>query len=157
MIEQCYGRPIMSDQATSADARALHSAARSGDRRAFEELCRQALPKLRGTVRKMIGHPQQTTDIVQEALSRAWTSVSGFDGRAAFSTWLCRIGSNLAIDFLRSEKRWRDRAQVAYANECAASADSAAKWAACSCRGLSLRRSRAHRVLLRVRGALPRA
>jgi RNA polymerase sigma-70 factor (ECF subfamily) len=101
--------------------KSLVRSARDGDRKAFEALCESALPKLRSVVRKMVGVPAQTDDIVQDALTKAWTSLGGFDGRAEFSTWLCRIGSNLAIDFLRSQKRWRDRAQVAYGNECAAS------------------------------------
>jgi RNA polymerase sigma-70 factor (ECF subfamily) len=106
---------------TEKSEQALVRGARGGDRAAFEELCRDALPKLRGIVRKMVGHAAQTDDLVQEALTKAWTSLASFDGRSAFGTWLCRIGMNLAIDFLRGEKRWRDRAQVAYANECAGS------------------------------------
>lgn len=106
----------------SADEKAI-AAAQGGERRAFDQLAQNALPKLRGTIRRMIGHPQQTDDLVQDALAKAWSSMTAFDGRSAFSTWLCRIGTNAAIDFLRTEKRWREHAQVAYANECNASPD----------------------------------
>jgi len=99
----------------------LVRAARSGDRSAFDRLSRAALPKLRAVLRRMVGHPEQTDDLTQEALTKAWTSLKSFDGRSAFSSWLCRIKINLAIDFLRGERRWRDRAQVAYANECSGS------------------------------------
>jgi RNA polymerase sigma-70 factor (ECF subfamily) len=99
------------------------AAAQGGDRRAFDQLARASLPKLRGTIRRMVGHPQQADDLVQDALTKAWKSMKAFDGRSAFSTWLCSIGANAAIDFLRAEKRWREHAQVAYANECNASQD----------------------------------
>ena len=105
---------------TSAEERAL-AAAHAGDRRAFDLLARAALPRLRGTIRRMVGHPQQTDDLVQDALAKAWSSFGTFDGRSAFSTWLCSIGANVAIDHLRAESRWREHAQVAYANECSAS------------------------------------
>jgi len=84
----------------------------------FEARCRAAMPKLRGVVRRMVGDATQTDDLVQESLARAWAARDTFDDRAAFSTWLCRIGVNAAIDFLRGQGRWRERAQVAYANEC---------------------------------------
>lgn len=99
------------------------AAAQTGDRRAFDQLAQGALPKLRGTIRRMVGHPQQTDDLVQDALAKAWSSIMAFDGRSTFSTWLYRIGTNVTIDFLRAEKRWREHAQVAYANECNASPD----------------------------------
>jgi RNA polymerase sigma-70 factor (ECF subfamily) len=107
---------------TSTDEQAI-AAAQTGDRRAFDQLAQRALPKLRGTIRRMVGHPQQTDDLVQDALAKAWSSIRAFDGRSAFSTWLCRIGTNVTIDFLRAEKRWREHAQVAYANECNATPD----------------------------------
>ncbi len=96
-------------------------AARAGDRAAFDRLCRAALPRLRGVIRRMVGDASETDDLVQEALTRAWTSIARFDGRAEVSTWLCRIGINAAIDHLRQQQRWRARAQIAYANECASS------------------------------------
>jgi RNA polymerase sigma-70 factor (ECF subfamily) len=99
------------------------AAARDGDRAAFDRLCRPALARLRAVVRRMIGDPTETDDLVQESLTRAWAAIRGFDGRSEISTWLCRIGINAAIDHLRAQRRWRARAQIAYANECATSAD----------------------------------
>jgi len=98
-------------------------AVRSDDRAAFAQLCNEALPKLRSVIRRMLGHPAQTDDLVQDSLTKAWASRATFDGRSAFSSWLCRIGINLTIDFLRGERRWRERAQVAYANACGQSAE----------------------------------
>jgi len=49
--------------------------AQTGDRSAFDELVGAHLSSLRGTVRKMIGHPEDTDDVVQDALLKAWTGI----------------------------------------------------------------------------------
>lgn len=69
----------------------------------------------------MVGDAAEVDDLVQDALARAWTSISKFDGRAELASWICKIAINVTLDHLRSAKRWRARAQVAYANECASS------------------------------------
>ena len=88
------------------------------EKKAFEAGLPAALPKLRNTLRKMVGHPTQVDDLTQETLSRAWEHRATFAERASFSTWLCSIGVRAAVDFLRNQKRWRARAQVVHANEC---------------------------------------
>jgi RNA polymerase sigma-70 factor (ECF subfamily) len=98
----------------------LTSRAQGGDRAAFEAQLADALPRMRGIVRRMIGHPDETDDIVQEAMLKAWESVASFRGEARFSTWLTTIAARLAVDHLRRAKRWRTEAQVAYANLCGA-------------------------------------
>lgn len=92
--------------------------AQAGDRAAFDRLAAEALPLVRNTVRRMIGHPEDSEDVIQEALVRAWQSIGHFRGDAKFSTWLVSIASRLAIDCLRRQKRWRTEAQIAYANLC---------------------------------------
>ena len=100
---------------------ALVSAAQAGDDTAFQRLISQHRLQVYGVVQKMIGHPQDTDDIVQEALLKAWRSLPQFRGDSAFSTWLISIATRSALDFLRDQKRWRAEAQVAYANLCAES------------------------------------
>lgn len=95
--------------------------ARSGDRQAFDELARDALPKIRGFLWRMIGHPEDCEDVTQAALAKAWKAIDRFDGKSAFSTWLTAIANRAAIDFLRSQNRWRAESQIAYANLCAES------------------------------------
>ncbi|MCB1499034.1 MAG: sigma-70 family RNA polymerase sigma factor [Bauldia sp.] len=87
-----------------------------GDRAVFDRLVVAALPKARGVVRRMIGHPEDTEDILQEALLNAWKAFPDFRGEASFSTWLTTIATRAAVDFLRRSKRWRSEAQIAYAN-----------------------------------------
>lgn len=48
-------------------------------------------------------------DLVQEMVIQLWRSFPRYDGRLKFSTWMYRIGMNVAISFLRSEgRRGRD-------------------------------------------------
>jgi RNA polymerase sigma-70 factor (ECF subfamily) len=95
--------------------------AKEGGRAAFDALVADALPKVRGIVWRMVGHPDDCDDVVQDALVRAWQGIGGFDGRSRFSTWLVSIATRSAIDHLRAQKRWRRESQIAYANLCAAS------------------------------------
>lgn len=88
------------------------------DRAAFSRLVAQGTPKLKGVIRRLVGHPDETDDLVQQTLLNAWERIDTFRGDSEFSSWLCSIGSHLAVDHLRRQKRWRVRAQVAYANEC---------------------------------------
>ncbi len=90
----------------------------AGDQAAFEALLMQFKPKLRAVIRRMVGHPDDTDDLVQESVIRAWESIATFRGDSTFGTWLCAIGIRQAIDHLRQQKTWRAQAQVAYSNEC---------------------------------------
>ncbi len=93
-------------------------AAQRGDRRAFDKVFSPHVAVLRRVIGRMVGHPEDTEDLVQQSLLRAFEHIESFRGDAAPSTWLCAIGSRLAIDHLRSRKRWRTRAQVIFAASC---------------------------------------
>jgi len=104
--------------ATSID---LLAAAKSGDSDAFDRLFSEHVPKLRGVLRRMVGHPDDVDDLSQQALLKAHQGLEGFRGDASAGTWLCSIGARLAVDHLRQKKRWRERAQVILASRCLAS------------------------------------
>lgn len=84
----------------------------------FNALAEACLPRLRNVVRKQVGHQEQTNDIVQDALVKAWVNRDTFKGDSVFCTWLCSIAIRTAIDYLREQTRWRDRSQVIYAYHC---------------------------------------
>lgn len=102
----------------SAESQDLLLRAAGGDHGAFEALLLAHRAKLRAVVRRMIGHPEDTDDVVQKATTAAWEAIASFRGESSFSTWLCSIGIRKAVGHLRRQKRWRTEAQVAYANEC---------------------------------------
>lgn len=95
--------------------------AQGGDSAAFDKLVEPIKGQVRNTIRKMIGHPEDSEDILQDALLKAWKALSGFREKSSFTTWLTSIAMRTAVDFLRGQKRWRPEAQVAYANLCAQS------------------------------------
>jgi RNA polymerase sigma-70 factor (ECF subfamily) len=101
------------------DGKAAHGQrAVADDEAAFEALLAKFKPQLRSVIRRMVGHPDDTDDLVQESALRAWESFGTFRGDSAFGTWLCAIGIRAAIDHLRQQKTWRAQAHVAYSNEC---------------------------------------
>ena len=54
----------------------------------------------------LVGDRDDAEDIAQEAFVKAYMQLHKFDpGKARFSTWLYKIATNLAIDFLRKKKR----------------------------------------------------
>jgi RNA polymerase sigma-70 factor (ECF subfamily) len=95
--------------------------AAAGDAAAFDALVAPCMPKAKHIVQKMIGHPEDSEEVLQDAMLKAWKGMAGFQLRAQFSTWFISIAARTAIDFLRKQKRWRPEAQVAYANLCAQS------------------------------------
>jgi RNA polymerase sigma-70 factor (ECF subfamily) len=55
---------------------------------------------------RLVGDRDEAEDIAQEAFVKAYLQLERFDpSRARFSTWLYRIATNLAIDYLRVHKR----------------------------------------------------
>lgn len=56
--------------------------------------------------------PEDRRDLVQEIVVQLWRSYPRYDERLKFSTWMYRIGMNVAISHLRSEGR-RPRRTVA--------------------------------------------
>lgn len=96
----------------------LLAAAQGGDPQAFDRLFSEHIPKLRGVLRRMVGHPDDVDDLAQQALLKAHEGLRAFRGESSAGTWLCSIGARLAIDHLRERKRWRERAQVILASRC---------------------------------------
>lgn len=109
------------------DALGLLTAARNGDRHAFDELFAEHVPKLRGVLRRMVGHPDDVDDLAQHSLLKAYEGLRAFRGESSPGTWLCSIGARLAVDHLRNKKRWRERAQSIFAASCLDSGPNAAK------------------------------
>lgn len=100
----------------------LVARARDRDRDAFDALVARHVGPARRAVRRLVGHPDEVDELVQEALLKAWRSVDRFRGEASFGTWLVQIASRTALDHLRTRRRWRAEAQVIYAQACRADA-----------------------------------
>jgi len=83
----------------------LAQRAKNGDREAFAELVKKHQRRVYATAMHLMGQHSDADDVVQEALLRAYRGLPGFDGRAAFSTWLHRIVVNVALNHLRARRR----------------------------------------------------
>jgi RNA polymerase sigma-70 factor (ECF subfamily) len=87
-------------------------AARDGDDDAFAALVRRYSGGLHRAIARILADETEAWDVVQMAFVRAWQRLDRYDDRWSFSTWLYRIGTNLAIDLLRSRTS-RERAHRA--------------------------------------------
>jgi RNA polymerase sigma factor (sigma-70 family) len=51
---------------------------------------------------------EERKDLRQEILAQGWKSFANFRGDARFSTWLYRVGMNVAISSLRNKKQYTE-------------------------------------------------
>ncbi len=86
------------------DDREYAKAARSGDEEAFSYLVRRYSGGLHRTVARVLSDETEAWDVVQMTYLKAWQQIKKYDSRWSFTTWLYRIGTNLAIDVMRSRK-----------------------------------------------------
>jgi RNA polymerase sigma-70 factor (ECF subfamily) len=73
------------------------------DTQAFEALAREAIPRLYGMARRLVG--REAEDLVQECLMRAYRSFATLDDPAAGVGWLQAILVNAYRDRLRKSAR----------------------------------------------------
>jgi RNA polymerase sigma-70 factor (ECF subfamily) len=76
-------------------------ALRAGDRAEFSKMVEAYSGRLYRLALKMLNHPQDAEDILQETFIKAFRHLKNFDGRSSLSTWLYRIATNEALMFLR--------------------------------------------------------
>jgi RNA polymerase sigma-70 factor, ECF subfamily len=79
--------------------------ARQGDPRAFELLISPHLPSLRRFAFSFTRDWAEADDLTQEALLKAFRSLSKFEGRSQISTWLYVIVRSAGHDLYRSNRR----------------------------------------------------
>src|SRR5437764_7925319 len=83
----------------------LISAAKAGDREAFDELVRLTFVDTFTLARRLTGNEEDARDVVQDAYLRAWRGIGKFRGEAAFSTWMYRITANAAASLMHKRRR----------------------------------------------------
>jgi RNA polymerase sigma-70 factor (ECF subfamily) len=91
------------------DDRQLVEQIRSGDDGAFETLVRRKTSKVYGLCYRVIGNSEDAKDISQLVFIKLWENIEKYDAQYAFDTWLYRMVTNVAIDFMRN-KQSRDNA-----------------------------------------------
>jgi len=91
------------------DDRQLVQTIRGGDADAFETLVRRKTSKVYALCYRIIGNAEDAKDISQLVFLKLWENLEKYDAQYAFDTWLYRMVTNVAIDFMRN-KQSRDNA-----------------------------------------------
>lgn len=92
------------EQTAEPDDRQLIEAIRAGQAASFETLVRRKTSKVYGLCYRLLGNAEDAKDVSQLAFVRVWENVHKYDPHYAFDTWLYRIVTNVAIDFIRSRQ-----------------------------------------------------
>ena len=75
-----------------------------GNQASYERLMKKYYQLIHNLVYRMISRKEDVEDLTQEAFIKAFNSLHNFDKQFAFSTWLFKIATNNAIDYLRKKK-----------------------------------------------------
>jgi len=95
----------------SHDASLAISAAR-GDRQAFARLVEENKRSVYGLCVRLLSDPEEARDAAQEAFTRAYASLEGYDLEQPFAPWVLRIARNLCLDVLRRRIPARARVEL---------------------------------------------
>jgi RNA polymerase sigma-70 factor (ECF subfamily) len=86
------------------DDRRLIAECLGGRRDAFGELVYRYQGRLYNAAARLVDHPEDAADVVQDAFLNAYQSLHTFKGESEFFTWLYRIAFNTAISFKRRKR-----------------------------------------------------
>ncbi len=76
-----------------------------GDRDAYAELMKNYKDSLYFMLLKMTNNATDAEDLTIEAFGKAFKNIQSYSPNYAFSTWLFKIATNNAIDFIRKKKQ----------------------------------------------------
>jgi RNA polymerase sigma-70 factor, ECF subfamily len=91
-------------QPPQSDDRQLVDASLAGDTAAFEELVRRKTTKVYSVCYRVVGNPEDAKDVSQLVFLKLWENLAKYDPAYAFDTWLYRMVTNVAIDYLRNRQ-----------------------------------------------------
>lgn len=81
---------------------------RRGDAESFEALLRRHRAPLVNYFSRMVRDPALAEDLAQEVFLRVYQARERYQPEAAFTTWLYRIATNLALNAIRDRKSWAE-------------------------------------------------
>jgi RNA polymerase sigma factor (sigma-70 family) len=79
--------------------------AKNGDQNAYAELMDRYRDSIYFMLLKMVQNKDDSDDLTIEAFGKAFNRLDLYTPNFAFSTWLFKIASNNAIDFIRRKKK----------------------------------------------------
>lgn len=90
---------------TETDDKILVKRVQDGDPLAYRDLVERYQRRVLSVAFGVLGNYSDAEDVTQDALVKAYKSISKFRGQSSFYTWIYRITINLCIDLKR--KRYR--------------------------------------------------
>ena len=95
---------IPTNQSVEPDDRQLVENVRAGHTDAFEQLVRRKTSKVYSLCYRIIGNAEDAKDISQLVFIKLWENIEKYDPKYTFDTWLYRMVTNVAIDFIRNRQ-----------------------------------------------------
>ena len=92
------------EETPELDDRELVRAIRDGQSQEFETLVRRKTGKVYGICVRVVGNAEDAKDVSQLSFVRIWENLEKYDPSFAFDTWMYRIVTNVAIDWLRTRQ-----------------------------------------------------
>jgi RNA polymerase sigma-70 factor (ECF subfamily) len=86
------------------DFRLIDRATLNHDEQAFAELMKRYKKPVYHMILKMVRNVDDAEDLTMEAFAKAFKNLQRFKKDYTFSTWLFRIATNNAIDFIRKKR-----------------------------------------------------
>jgi RNA polymerase sigma factor (sigma-70 family) len=83
----------------------VQKALKTGDQNAYAELMDRYRDSIYYMLLKMVNNKDDADDLTIEAFGKAFNRLELYTPNFAFSTWLFKIASNNAIDFIRRRKK----------------------------------------------------
>lgn len=77
------------------------------DQELFGEIIFRYQQKLFYYVNRLINHPDEAQDIVQDVFLKVFKNLWGYDSRLKFSSWIYRIAHNEAVNWLKKNTRYK--------------------------------------------------
>jgi RNA polymerase sigma-70 factor (ECF subfamily) len=79
--------------------------AQAGDEAAFGELVKCLHERVYAVLYRMVGNAHDARELEQLTWIKVWNKLDTFKGESAFFTWVYRVATYTALDFLRKRKR----------------------------------------------------
>lgn len=84
---------------------ALVERVRKGEKRAFDLLVRKYQHKVIGVISRYVSDWSECQDVAQDAFMRAYRAIAAFRGDSQFYTWMYKIATNTAKNYLVAQGR----------------------------------------------------
>lgn len=89
------------------DIKLVERALKENDQKAYTELLKRYQEIVYYMLLRMVNNKDDAEDLTIEAFGKAFNNLDQYSTNYAFSTWLFKIASNNAIDFLRRNREHR--------------------------------------------------